>query len=318
MQAEDCARPGCGVRCDLGLDLGVTVTFGEHPPAGDFDAVLDLTGGRAVVSGRVIRPTFDGETSEAALWGALLDHRPPRLGLEIAGSGIATLRFRPSSTRTRSDVRPIRCCRGSCRFLRRSRPTASMRFHTFLQALTALRRGLFAYLRGVVFRWDKVADKAARALKRRLDTSRAAVARWLAACAGEQRPARSTRFPRSAPTAFCPMMVSAISPIRSCGCTRVCVMRSSRSRRSQPGAGSSRISRFRRTGRRASRSLCWRRAHHLSYPQIIAHRGQVYMMPECSASGAVTVYRAGPVPASLGARVPTDRCGAARCNARRA
>src|SRR5690606_2943617 len=68
-------------------DLGVTVTFGEEPPVGDFDAVLDLTGGQARATGRVMRPTFDGEMSEAALWGALLDHRPPRLGLEIAGSG---------------------------------------------------------------------------------------------------------------------------------------------------------------------------------------------------------------------------------------
>jgi hypothetical protein len=37
-------------------------------------------------------------------------------------------------------------------------------------------------------------------------------------------------------------------------------------------------------------------SHHLSYPQIIEHEGQIYMMPECSASGAVTLYRADPFP----------------------
>jgi len=36
--------------------------------------------------------------------------------------------------------------------------------------------------------------------------------------------------------------------------------------------------------------------HHLSYPQIFAHEGQIYMMPECAASGALDVYRADPFP----------------------
>ncbi|WP_195930492.1 glucosamine inositolphosphorylceramide transferase family protein [Hyphomicrobium album] len=33
-------------------------------------------------------------------------------------------------------------------------------------------------------------------------------------------------------------------------------------------------------------------AHHLSYPQIIEHEGEIYMLPEASASGALDLYKA--------------------------
>ncbi|MGD9784047.1 MAG: hypothetical protein AB7E80_17065 [Hyphomicrobiaceae bacterium] len=38
-------------------------------------------------------------------------------------------------------------------------------------------------------------------------------------------------------------------------------------------------------------------AHHLSYPQVFEHDGDIYMLPEASASGRLTLYRADPFPA---------------------
>lgn len=38
------------------------------------------------------------------------------------------------------------------------------------------------------------------------------------------------------------------------------------------------------------------RPYHLSYPQVFAHGGEVWMLPETSASGAIELYRAAPFP----------------------
>lgn len=37
-------------------------------------------------------------------------------------------------------------------------------------------------------------------------------------------------------------------------------------------------------------------AHHLSYPHVFAHAGEIWMLPECAASGRLDLYRADPFP----------------------
>lgn len=51
-----------------------------------------------------------------------------------------------------------------------------------------------------------------------------------------------------------------------------------------------------RDGRPGTPRPVLERPYHLSYPQVFAHRGAIWMIPESAASGAVELYRADPFP----------------------
>jgi hypothetical protein len=275
-------------------DLGVDVAFGEAP-VGDFDTVLDLTGWTAGLgaAGQLIRPTFDGDLSEAALWGALLDHRPPRLGLEIVGSGHRDVALpaieHPHQIRRAADQVLSRLVQVLATVATRGldavpqEPVAEGRvLSSRLSAAAAVR-----------FAWEKVADKAGRALNRRLGGE----ARWrvgwrLAPEGGTHLDALPglgaySVLPDDGQRYFADPFVWVHDGVRHVFVEEFPL-----------ATGRGLISHFTISaeGRATAPRPALETSRHLSYPQIIAHEGQIYMMPECSASGAVTLYRADPFP----------------------
>lgn len=278
----------------LAGDLGVDVAFGEAPP-GDFDTVLDLTGGTAGLraAGRLIVPVFDGEVSEAALWGALLDHRPPRLGLDISGSGHRDVALpaieHPHQIRRAAD-------QVLSRLVQVLATVAVRGVDALSQAPADEGRIASSPLRGSAalrFAWEKVADKAGRALNRRLGTEPRWRVGWRLAPEGggplDALPALGAYsvLPDDGQRYFADPFVWVHGGVHHLFVEELPL-----------ATGRGIISHFTISadGRASAPRPVLETRHHLSYPQIIAHQGQIYMMPECSASGAVTLYRADPFP----------------------
>jgi len=275
-------------------ELGHRATAGPFP-AGDFDVVLDLTWGvaRVPAAGRVIRPTFDGDPSEAALWSALLERRSPLLGLDLgeAKPRPAALpavehptRLRRSADQVLSrliQVLAIAALEGPNALPQAPVPCA-VKDHTDAGAVAA-----------ADFAWRKVARKTERALSRLLGTRERWRVAWRLAPEGRSHlaglaPAEAYRtLPDDGQRYFAdpfPMLRDGLHHVFA------------EEVPFQTGRGL--ISHFTvdASGRATAPRPVLETRHHLSYPQVFAHEGQIYMMPECSASGALDVYRADPFP----------------------
>lgn len=274
--------------------LGHRATAGPFPE-GDLDVVLDLTWGvaRVPAAGRVIRPTFDGDPSEAALWSALLDRRSPLLGLDLGEvvprpAALPAIEH-PTRLRRSADhvlarliqVLAIAALEGSNALPQAPRPCA-VKDSASAGAVQA-----------AAFAWCKVARKAERALSRVRGTRERWRVGWRLAPDGRSHlaglaPAETYRMlPDDGQRYFADPF-----PMLREGVHHVFVEEVP----FQTGRGL--ISHFTvdANGRATAPRPVLETAHHLSYPQVFAHEGQIYMMPECSASGALDVYRADPFP----------------------
>jgi hypothetical protein len=277
-------------------DLGVEVARGRRPE-GSFDAVLDLTGGPPVaIDGAIsVQPLFDGVPGEPALWSALLARRAPRLDLAIAGGGVRSVAVPVTE-------HPHQLREGADQVLSRLAETLVAVGTRGLNGLPAAptsadvletRDGRDGALAPWKFGWEKVAHKAQRVLAER----RGAAPRWRVAwrIAKESRHHLGALPPLSAYTVltddgaryYADPFVWTTGGVHHVFVEELPLA----TRRGL-------ISHFTvdADGRGSTPRPVLETGQHLSYPQIFEHGGQIYMMPECSVSGALDVYRADPFP----------------------
>ncbi len=274
-------------------NLGHAVTTGADLP-GNIEVAFDLTGApnlRTTAARVIIQPTFDGSLSESALWSALLSQRAPLLGLKVGAVersvGLPALE-NPTRLRTSADQVFSRVVQTLAAAALQSVLPAEPR--PIGPAATAANASTLGAVR---FAWNKVDAKADRALARLLGTQERWRVGWRLAPHGRSHTGG---------------LASAISYrvlgddgaryyadpfiLLHEGVHHVFV------EELPTATGRGIISHFTVSpeGRPTAVRPVLETAHHLSYPQVFVHEGKIYMMPECSASGALDLYRADPFP----------------------
>lgn len=299
LEGERLLARGRTSACDVfgAGDLGVDGLRGAGL-AGSFDVVMDLTGrasAAAYPDAMCVQPLLDGVPGETALWAGLLGHRAPRIDLAIAGYGVRALaapaiehphQIRASADQVLSRLVEVLVAVGT-------RGLAGLPAPPAPGDEPLSRRPAAGALAPLAFGWDKVAQKARRVLARRRGTE----PRWRVGwrIAPEGRPHLGALPPLSAYTVlqddgaryYADPFVWTVGDVHHVFVEELPL-----------ATGRGLISHFtvQKDGRGSAPRPVLETPHHLSYPQIFAHEGQIYMMPECSASGAVDVYRADPFP----------------------
>lgn len=298
LEGERLLQRGRASACDAvgASDLGGAVLCGALP-AGSFDVVMDLTGhpsAAAFPDAMCVQPLLDGAPGEASLWAALLGHSAPRIDLAIAGYGVRALATpaveHPHQIRESADQVLSRLVEG----------LVSVGTRGLAGLPAAPSRGVGDPSRGptfgagapLAFAWEKVARKAQRVLARRGTEPRWRVG-WR--IAQESRRHLAALPPLSAYTMlqddgqryYADPFVWTVGGVHHVFVEELPL-----------ATGRGLISHFtvQPDGRGSAPRPVLETTHHLSYPQIFEHDGQIYMMPECSASGALDIYRADPFP----------------------
>ena len=263
----------------------------------DLDVAFDLTG-RGSLSAHAarvtIQPTFDGVLSEAALWSALLGRRAPVLGVEVGASAARPVALPAIEHPTRLREAANTVLSRLVQVLATAAVSGAAGLPAAPRDLPRVRNRVPPLTLGAVaFAWARVAHKAERALQHFVGTQERWRVGWRLALNGRSHlaglaPATSYRMlGDDGARTFADPFVFVHDGLHHVFVKEVPL-----------GTGRGLISHFTVTedGRASAPRPVLETAHPLSYPQVLAHEGQIYMLPECSASGALVLYRADPFP----------------------
>jgi hypothetical protein len=288
-------RPAACDRLDV-KDVGLPLNTGLLISDSGFDTAIDLTGARLVeptAAWLVVRPLYDGQHSEAGLWSALLARRLPALSLELGSGpprGVALPAVEhPTRLREASDFVLSRLAE-VLRAVAVGGPTALPQPPREVVHDRAPEPGLASV---ALFAAAKSARKAGGALQRLTGGEPRWRVGWRFAKDGRSHigalpPAAVYRtLPDDGRRYFADPFVRYHDGLHHVFVEELPYR-----------TGKGIISHFTVTadGTPSTPRPVLEGPHHLSYPQVIEHEGAIYMMPECSASGALDLYRADPFP----------------------
>lgn len=265
---------------------------------GGYDLMMDLASASRVAThpGRVVRPLYDGSYKDYALFQAVLDRRPPSLAIAdsetravwLVGQPAIEMPWRPS---TSIDMITSRVIEGLVRTARRIAEGEHPTHELTEQASSVGRSTIFASATG--FTSYRVRRKARRAVE--IATSNSP--KWHVAWRRLEGsfPVRTTTLNASAfrtledegKAYFADPFLFAHQDVMHVFVEEV---------PSHTNRGV--ISHFTLSddGTPSKRQVVLDTGSHLSYPNVFADGGEIYMLPESSAAGGLDLYRAASFP----------------------
>lgn len=260
-------------------------------PTGQPDVIVDLAARAPKGTARTLTPLYDGTPGETAFWNALLDRRAPALAIHDSGGGgfdaglpaierPHALRNSAAGIVTRLITGLERAVHATPGHLPAARTFAASEFRLADAATTLVA--------------SRLAGKAQRALNDMLKSA----PKW--AVAWRQRPipfdpldtapldpASFNRLPDDGRRYYADPFLFAQSDAIDVFVEEL-----------PYATGRGHISMFslRPDGTASPPRPVLEAAHHLSYPQVFARDGEIWMLPEASATGALTLYRAARYP----------------------
>lgn len=255
--------------------------------------VIDLRGLAAAAEDSALRPLYDGSADECALWLALLSGRAPLVCIGLGDANLAIPAALPAledpmnltSAATMTFARVAEAIAIAAADLACGRaPVARANAAPHATPRSGSAAGFAASL---------IAGKARRILERRLATAPQWCVAYRSAATGRTHPPQALdahAFTRLAddgqryyadPFLFAHegrlhLFVEEVPCATGRGIISHCILGSD--------------------GRFTPPRPVLERPYHLSYPQVFARDGHIWMMPEASASGAIELYRADPFP----------------------